>query len=284
MKLAPECRECLLKKIRDQSRYVITDEARIDEIVHICDGVYEEEAKKSLAAADVSGAMHRRNYAELNCSDPYAAIKARDNLRAAQIVDAVSPHLSSLHDWMKAAIIGNSMDYGVTGHDVASDFTSYFNKMFAQEFAIDDSAKFLPLAKRVVYFTDNCGEVMFDKMFCEELRKAGAHVTMVVKDGPMLNDVTRKEAEEINLAASCDVVCHGGGGSLLGTHPQYFPPETAEAVKNATLLIAKGLANYESLTEYAIGKPTAFLMMIKCHAVARVVGVKKGDLVAMLRE
>ncbi|HJJ48971.1 MAG TPA: ARMT1-like domain-containing protein [Methanocorpusculum sp.] len=284
MKLAPECRDCLKNKIRDQSGYIVKDARRIDEIVEICDRVYEEESKKSTAAAVVSGAMHRRNYAEIGCADPYIEIKRRDNIRAESIVEAVKPEMHSLHDWMKAAIIGNAMDYGVTGHNVAEDFTRFFRDMFAKELAIDDSAKFLPLAKRVVYFTDNCGEVMFDKKFCEALKAAGAHVTVVVKDQPMLNDVTQKEAAEIRLADSCDKVCHGGGGAQLGTHPQFFPVQTADAVKNATLIIAKGLANYESLTEYDIDIPTAFLMMIKCHAVARMVDAKKGDLVAILRQ
>ncbi|MBO5368864.1 DUF89 family protein, partial [Methanocorpusculum sp.] len=180
--------------------------------------------------------------------------------------------------------------YGVTGHDVAEDFTRYFREVFARGLAVDDSEKFLPLAKRVVFFTDNCGEVIFDMLFLEELKKTGAHVTVVVKDAPMLNDVTVKEAREIGLASVADAVYSGGGGALLGTHPAAFPPEVAAAVSDATLLIAKGLANYESMTEYEWDKPVAYLMMIKCDAVGRDLSeysgraVKKGDLVAYLRE
>jgi len=150
MKLAPECRDCLKNKIRDQSGYIVKDADRIEEIVKICDRVYEEESKKCQAAATVSGAMHRRNYAEIGCADPYVEIKRRDNARAEEIVNAIAPQMHSLHDWMKAAIIGNAMDYGVTGHNVAEDFTRFFNEMFAKELAIDDSDRFLPLAKRVV--------------------------------------------------------------------------------------------------------------------------------------
>ena len=106
----------------------------------------------------------------------------------------------------------------------------------------------------------------------------------------MLNDVTVKEAQEIGLASVSDAVYSGGGGALLGTHPGAFPPEVAAAVSDATLLIAKGLANYESMTEYVFDKPIAYLMMIKCDAVGRDLSqlsgrnVKKGDLVAYLRE
>lgn len=115
-------------------------------------------------------------------------------------------------------------------------------------------------------------------------------MTVVVKDRPMLNDVTLKEAYEIGLEKVADAVYTGGGGALLGTHPQAFSDDVKAAVSNATLLIAKGLANYESMTEYEWDKPVAYLMMIKCDAVGRDLSeysgraVKKGDLVAYLRE
>ena len=92
----------------------------------------------------------------------------------------------------------------------------------------------------------------------------------------------------IGLDAVADAVYTGGGGALLGTHPSAFSPEVAAAVDDATLLIAKGLANYESMTEYVFNKPIAYLMMIKCDAVGRDVSqvsgrqVKKGDLIAYL--
>jgi len=79
-------------------------------------------------------------------------------------------------------------------------------------------------------------------------------------------------------------------GQVLGTHPQFFPEEVKKAVEEATLLIAKGLANYESMTEYEFNKPIAYLMMIKCDAVGRHITetsgrfAKKGDLIAYLKK
>jgi uncharacterized protein with ATP-grasp and redox domains len=155
--------------------------------------------------------------------------------------------------------------------------------MFAKGLALDDSDEFFQLADRVVYFTDNCGEVIFDKLFCEALRKNGSEVTIVVKEKPMLNDVTLKEAADIHLEEAADALYHSGGGAQLGAHPTYFPQDVSDAVSKATLIIAKGLANYESLTEYTIKTPIAYLMMVKCEPVGRNVGANKGDLIAILR-
>ena len=290
MKLSPECRSCLLTKVRSQASTVISDENEIDCLVERCAEIFDAGMSENAGAAAAAGEIHRFCYSKVDNIDLYAEVKVRDNKRAEGVVDEVKPLLNTLHDTLIASVLGNAMDYGVTGHDVAEDFARYFREVFSHGLAVDDSDKFLPLSERVVFFTDNCGEVIFDMLFIEELKKSGSHVTVVVKDRPMLNDVTLKEAYEIGLEKVADAVYSGGGGALLGTHPQAFSDDVKAAVSEATLLIAKGLANYESMTEYEWDKPVAYLMMIKCDAVRRDLSeysgraVKKGDLVAYLRE
>lgn len=289
MKLAPECRSCLLKKVRSQAKPAISGEKELDSLIAECECMFNEDFAKRAGAADAAGKIHRICYARMGISDPYLEIKDRDNRRAADTLSVVSEKISSLHDALTAAVIGNAMDYGITGHTVADDLPAFFNEMFSRGLTLDDSEEFLPLAPRVVYFTDNCGELIFDMQFIRELKKQGSCVTVVVKDGPMLNDVTMREAERVGLSEVADVVYSAGGGSLLGTHPDSFPDEVRKAVDDATLLIAKGLANYESLTEYHLQKPVAYLLMIKCDVVARHVSeaygrpVVKGNLVAFLQ-
>ena len=290
MKLSPECRSCLLTKVRSQASTVISDENEIDCLVERCAEIFDAGMSENVGAAVAAGEIHRFCYSKVDNIDLYAEVKVRDNKRAEGVADEVKPLLNTLHDTLIASVLGNAMDYGVTGHDVAEDFARYFREVFSHGLAVDDSDKFLPLSERVVFFTDNCGEVIFDMLFIEELKKSGSHVTVVVKDRPMLNDVTLKEAYEIGLEKVADAVYSGGGGALLGTHPQAFSDDVKAAVSEATLLIAKGLANYESMTEYEWDKPVAYLMMIKCDAVRRDLSeysgraVKKGDLVAYLRE
>jgi hypothetical protein len=283
MKLAPECRTCLLTKVRSQSQIVTNDEEVLARVNAECTEVYDRYLEHDPRAAVAAGEVHRTCYAAIGSDDPYAAMKKEDNAAAIRVAEAVRPKLHTLHDYMTAAIIGNTIDYGVTGHEVSADLVAFFEKMLARRLALDDSEEFFKLADRVVYFTDNCGEIIFDKLFCEELRKNGSHVTIVVKEKPMLNDVTVKEAADIRLEDAADIVYHSGGGAQLGAHPPYFPPEVRDAVDNATLIIAKGLANYESLTEYSIRPPIAYLLMVKCDAVGRDVGAKKGEMIAILR-
>lgn len=282
MKITDGCRTCLLDRVKVQSRRFAKDEAEVERIISVCAQVYDSQKKINDGAALVAGAVHRRNYKEINCDDPYAEIKVSDNLRAEEILKAVSPQLNTVHDYIIASIIGNAIDYGVKDHVVESEFADFFKKMFDKGLAIDDSEEFLKLAERVVYFTDNCGEAVFDKALCRMLKSSGSHVTVVVKDKPMLNDLTLKEAHDIHFEDAADALYSGGGGAQLGTHPQFFSDDVKKAVAESTLIIAKGLANFESLTEYNIGKPTAYLMMVKCNEVAEIIGSKKGDMAAIL--
>ncbi len=66
-----------------------------------------------------------------------------------------------------------------------------------QEFAVFDYELFkqeLETAKEILYIGDNAGEAVFDKILIEELNKK---VTFAVREIPVINDVTLKEAKQI---------------------------------------------------------------------------------------
>ena len=50
--------------------------------------------------------------------------------------------------------------------------------------------KISPLCDRVVYLSDNCGEIVLDRLFIEYLKSQGSHITLAVKEAPILNDAT----------------------------------------------------------------------------------------------
>jgi uncharacterized protein with ATP-grasp and redox domains len=60
-----------------------------------------------------------------------------------------------------------------------------------------------------------------------------------------------------------------------------LPAETMRATKEADVIVSKGMANYESLSDEGF-RPIAYLMRAKCEPVARSIGVKKGWNVAKL--
>ena len=104
-----------------------------------------------------------------------------------------------------------------------------------------------------------------------------------MRDAPILNDATLEEARALRLDRFVRTITTTGCGCELGVRLDCMPDDLSAAIDDCTLIIAKGMANYESLSEYSGLPPVAFLMAVKCEPIAEEVGVPRGSKVAMLR-
>jgi uncharacterized protein with ATP-grasp and redox domains len=196
-----------------------------------------------------------------------------------------------------AAVIGNYFDFGVMGHDASDeDFKKEFAAHFAKGLDINDTNDILKRLKKVVYLADNCGEIIFDRevlKIIQHIQKSRqaydaenedkkenktenekSALVLVVRGAPILTDATLKDAEEFGLAAYADLILTTGTDTV-GISLREAPKETLDAMNNATLIISKGMANYESLSDENVG-PIAFLLRTKCEAVAESIGLDMG--------
>ena len=114
--------------------------------------------------------------------------------------------------------------------------------------------------------------------------RQGSRITVAVRDMPILNDATMAEARALHLDRFADTLTTTGCGCEIGVRLDCMPTELAKAVEDCTLIIAKGMANYESLSEYTGLPAVAFLMAAKCDPIAEEVGVRRGSKVAILQD
>ena len=242
-------------------------------------------------AIDISTGIHRKAYTILKDKDPYREKKAESNAIASAMMPAVRARIEKAPEKEKfrlavlASIIGNTFDFGVQGHDVREgDFGALFNELFKHGLDVDDTDKIEQLAKGgdVVYLTDNCGEIYFDELVLEQLKSMNARVTLVVRGEYILTDATMDDVHAMDLDKKVDCVLTTGSNAV-GVSVKEAPPETLDAMRHASVIIAKGMANYESLSEENY-KPIAYLLRAKCEPVANSLGVKKGMNVARLYE
>jgi uncharacterized protein with ATP-grasp and redox domains len=282
MKIHDRCYDCLLSRIEYECRLSTSDEEKIGQVLSGCRTLLDSYQGSHQPASLVASAAHHRAYEILGDSDPYRRIKATSTLEAIRACQAVRQTLSGFRDYALASVIANTFDYGVLSHHVTDDFRSFFGEEFRKGFFIDDTRRMKELSGEVVYFTDNAGEIIFDRLFIEHLSAAGSHVTVAVKGAPILNDATLEDAEQAGLSRFA-VVTHTGSGDI-GVNLGKIPPDLRQAMDRCTLIIAKGMANYEALTEYGGLPPTAYLMAVKCPTIAESVGVPEGSLVALLDE
>ncbi len=73
------------------------------------------------------------------------------------------------------------------------------------------------------------------------------------------------------------------GSNAVGVSLREASGELLKALKSSGLIISKGMANYESLSDAGF-RPMAYLLRAKCEPVAASLGAKKGMNVAMLSE
>ncbi|EJG07910.1 protein of unknown function DUF89 [Methanofollis liminatans DSM 4140] len=285
MKFQPRCTECLLSRVAYEAALVLDDPDRIEEIRRTAAEVLSVGRGEGVAAPVLASRVHRCAYRLIGSDDPYLDLKRQNNRDALAAAEVIAPRLSSFHDTVMAAVLGNTFDYGVLAHQVTDDFLSFFLEEFEKGLAIDDTDRILPLCRRVVYITDNCGEIVFDRLLILFLKAMGAEVTLAVRGAPILNDATLEDARALGLDLIVDrLTTTTRGEAELGINPLLLPDDLVCALDRCTLVIAKGMANYESLTDISDFPPVAHLMAVKCDTIAEMTGVSRGSVVALLRE
>ena len=129
-------------------------------------------------------------------------------------------------------------------------------------------------ANRLVYFTDNCGEIVTDKLFISTLRDINPdlYISVIVRGKPVLNDATLEDAKYIHMEnVAQKVIGNGTGmpGNVIGAISQ----EAMEEIKNVDLLISKGQGNYEGLS--GCGLNIYYFFLCKCEMFMRRFGVEQ---------
>lgn len=244
-----------------------------------------------MPAADLSTPMHRKAYEILNDNDPYREKKELSSMVAERFLPTIRSHVfngdgddvATFKRAVLAAVIGNYFDYGVMGLEVPIDiFDKTFNEHFKRGLDIDDTDRMLDKLSNVVYLADNCGEILIDTLVFEMIKKMGGKITLVVRGAPILNDVTMEEIKHFGIDEKVDLVLTTGSNAI-GVCFDEAPQELKDALDNASLIISKGMANYETLSEENY-RPIAYLLKVKCDPVGEDIGAPKGCSVAKLLE
>lgn len=282
MPVTDECFDCLISRV-SHTCVLAGRQSEAPRVAAICAARLEELRESPAPHPVIASELHRLSVRELGIRDPYAGVKAASTMTVLAACRTVQPRLSTFRDFVTASIIGNTFDHGVKGHEIADDFTAFFEDEFSRGLAIDDCDEIERRLGRVVFISDNCGEIVLDRLLIRHIAGRGARVTVAVRDGPILNDATIEDAEALGLDRLAECLTTTGGGSEIGVPLDRIPPDLAEAIDRADLVISKGMANYESLSECGDLPPVAFLLAAKCRPIAARLGVAVGEKAALLR-
>ena len=175
------------------------------------------------------------------------------------------------------AMTGNFIDFGAMDSVDETKLTALLaespTRVSPDLPAYTDLRADLQSARRLVLLTDNCGEIVMDKLLTEALRALypDLSVTVIVRGGEVLNDATVEDAVQVGFDSVEGVTVLGNGDRLAGTDLTRISSEARAAVTNADLIIAKGQGNYETLQGCGLNIYYAFLC--KCQFFADRFGV-----------
>jgi damage-control phosphatase, subfamily I len=283
MKLNDTCIDCLLSRIAFECQLASAGSACTERTLAACRDQLESMRSSSLTHPQIASAVHRTACTMISNRDPFRELKSAGNREACSVCREIRGELTSFRDRVLASVIANTFDYAVKDHDVTTDFSSFFGQEFRKGLDRDDTTGILSRSSRVVYLTDNCGEIVFDRLVVDFLKIQGSHVTVAVRDAPILNDATLEDARALGFDRVADLLTTTGGGAEIGLDPDKMPADLAQAIERCTIIISKGMANYESLSEYDSLPPVAYLMCVKCEMIAEDIGLPRGSKIAMLR-
>ena len=187
-------------------------------------------------------------------------LERMDQIRQ-KVASAQDPVLAGL----QFAILGNYLDFSALQGQVSFE---KLEEMLDQALEMElDRENFASLCRdleegrNLLYLTDNAGEIGFDRIFAEEIAKRYPHlsITFCVRGGPAQNDATREDAAAVGIPFP--VI--DSGSRIAGTQLDQLGEEAARAVQNADVIIAKGMANTETM--FGCGHNVYYAFLIKCQ-------------------
>ncbi len=233
-----------------------------------------QKADLSKSPAHATTFMHRR-IREILGADPFKKVKADYNRLAMQACGRLSGLVTSSPDPLftasRLAIAGNIIDFGIF---TSIDIDATVRRALDGPIARDDYAHFKNEVEKtgdILYLVDNAGEIAFDRVLIEVLKKMGREVTVVVKGSAVLNDATLEDARETGITDICRVI--DNGSDCIGTILGMTSPAFREAYDRAGMIVSKGQGNFETLMDEDREKKIFFLFQSKCEVVSRELGL-----------
>ena len=223
---------------------------------------------------------------QTNNPDPYKETRNYYNKLFLELLPDFEKKIEQFEDpfrlTVKYAIIGNIIDFNPIHNTLLEDIYDYFEKVEQLELEIDDIQLLkedILKAKTLLYLGDNCGEICMDKLLLKKIKDMNPEITLFfgVRGKPVINDSIAEDAYFVGIDEYAEVI--DNGDSSLGTVLNQTSSIFKEVYNKVDVIISKGQANYESLSEES--KNIYFLLITKCDVIANDIGIHEKKMVCM---
>jgi len=282
MKMAPECKSCILEQTITTAKISGANDLLLSRIVARSQQMLDAAPKDATApeiAADIYGMISDVT----GNPDPYHSRK-KDSTREAlsifpRIQEMVRESADPLKHSLLAAAAGNIIDFGVPS--LVASPQAILDEFSELEFYHNDLPALkndLLSARSILYLADNAGELVFDRLFLDYARDhLPGRITLAVRGGPIINDVTREDARESKIDDRIKLIDTGAAvpGALLTRASDEF----LTIFHESDVVISKGQGNFEVLE--GVDHTIYFILKAKCAVVSEYLAVPLGSLMLL---
>ena len=283
----PQCLDCLMSLAKRTTVLAGADDAdSIKKAEAITREILENARDKRLSSPQLAGQIQREIKRLTGVSDPYKQFKAQEMALARKVFSQIKNNkLNDLRSCANLAILGNNLDFFNNPVEALAEIPEQLDKGVSYFYDnIDRLAVFIKKRPgRVLYLSDNAGEIFFDIQLYEYIKARAQNTILVVKGGPSINDLTRDEMQIADLGDFFDEVADTGSDGA-GVDWDNASEEFLDLVASSDLILAKGMANFETIYPKDIRPSAFFLFKIKCEPIHRFIQAPLGSFIALWKE
>ena len=278
IRLNADCINCMLKRYLSRIPEHLSEPERLEYMQMICERIGG--ASKEEGAPVLVQAIKQELKVRYGMEEDYTEEKHYFNQMMLQKEADIEADARGSADSLKCALqysmTGNYIDFGsmnVVDEEYLEKLLNTVEERPVSSKVFYDMCTDLSNAKRLVFITDNCGEIVLDKVLIKAIMKEYPQVdiTVLVRGGETLNDATMKDAEEVGMTALVKVIHNGN--DIAGTCLNKLSAEALKCLDDADLILSKGQANFETLR--GCGKNIYYIFLCKCDMFANRFGVEK---------
>ncbi len=272
--LRPDCIVCAFNKYIRKYPGNTPDTIKVDFMQRVMEMMAN--AEKTTALPVIIRDIDKLRIEMFGFTDDYTEIKKHFNAILLDRIDSFRRRIAEAEDPLKLAmqlaLVGNYIDFGVIDQ-VDEDFLNQLireaeRKTFEEE-TYTRLKEDLSAGGNLVFLTDNCGEIVMDRLLIEQIKEMypALSVSVVVRGMPTMNDATMEDAVQVGLTSMSQVDrVVGNGNDIMGTWLPELSEEAGILLSRADLIIAKGQANFETLRR--CGLNIYYLFLCKCDLFA----------------
>lgn len=276
MRCLPECYHCLKRLASRCASLAATSSQEYNEALGAALAYLKDNFSLDSISTDLAGELQRIIRFKSKNSDPFLKVKEEEISLARQYTNLFSPpEQASLQELVQFAAKGNGFDFFQDLQVLKKQFEA------PVELARDETVHLSELLRdmlrngdgKIIYLADNAGECFFDMLLVNYLEQR-ASVYYAVKESATQNDLTLLDLKKSGIIDRFSNVVSTGTDSP-GLDLTRASASFKKLLKQASLVIAKGMAHFETLTELSLTQPVFIIFQIKCDPVAQISGLAR---------